>query len=125
MHPFVPTTPSHRRCPQPLLPDGIFQGTSPPYPPFMCPCGHRIYRVPLPPTPPKCVPVGPPHLHVRHTELAALSHQLAIDRHTGTAIKVEPPTITALLVGVQVDAARLVGPAHTQQQQVTHAVPGF
>lgn len=36
-----------------------------------------------------------------------LRHQLPVDRHTRAAVKVQPPAVTAALVGVQVHAARL------------------
>ena len=45
-----------------------------------------------------------------------LGHQAAIDNHRGTAIKVQPPAVAALLVGIQVDAARLGCGAHHQLQ---------
>lgn len=57
-----------------------------------------------------------PHLHVCQAELAALCHEVAVDGHTRTAIKVEAPAITALLVGIQVDATSLQDKEHTNSR---------
>jgi len=48
-----------------------------------------------------------PHLHVRQTELAPLRHQLPIHRHARAAVVVQASPVAPLLVGIQVDAARL------------------
>lgn len=47
------------------------------------------------------------HLHICQRELLALCHELAVAGDTGSAIEIEAAAITALLVGIQVDAARL------------------
>lgn len=64
-----------------------------------------------------------PHLHVCQAELAALCHEVAVDCHTRTAIKVEAPTITALLVGIQVNATSLRGRQSTQTAEQPHMLP--
>ena len=48
--------------------------------------------------------------------VAHLGHQAAVDHHRGAAIKVEAPAVAALLVGVQVNAARLGGGAEHEVQ---------
>ena len=50
---------------------------------------------------------GGDHLDVRQPKLRALRHQSPVDGDAGTPVKVQPASVTAPLVGIQVDAPRL------------------
>lgn len=58
---------------------------------------------------------GGDHFDVIERELRALADNVAVDDDQGTAVVIEAVAVTALLVGVEVDAAELVATDSEQQ----------